>query len=308
MAISFYKSKPGALVGVGGEDAWEFVQSQFSNDLRTPHSHAVTYGLWLDRKGKVTADSFLFQNERSGRFFCSYFCGAEPIVEKLEQNLVADDVILEDRTRNSVIYSWWGEGAETFLEFEKIEKPDTGQFTISQDRIVWRGRRSRWESFDLLTFEEDGSEIERSVENYIAKDGGCWASREALHAERLRSRIPWIPVEIGPTELPQEGFLEEDALSFDKGCYLGQEVISRLQSIGQVQRNLCLVEMEGWKGTERLPCDVYSGGELAGQLRSVANVGGKQQGHALLKKKTMTQNAKFSLRPGGKNCLKLIEG
>ena len=57
-----------------------------------------------------------------------------------------------------------------------------------------------------------------------------------LELMRIRAGLVAIPREIGPNELPQEGGLEENFVDFDKGCYLGQEVMARLHAMGKARR------------------------------------------------------------------------
>ena len=64
-----------------------------------------------------------------------------------------------------------------------------------------------------------------------------------------------VPKDIGSTELPQEGCLEDYAIGYNKGCYLGQEVMARIHAMGRVRRQTFPIS---WKGKEipslPLPC------------------------------------------------------
>ena len=308
MATHFHRTEPGAWIRVNGEDAWGFLQSQFSNDLRTGESRCLTYGLWLDRRGRVEADSLVFQGADRGVFLCSYFSNAEMILGKLERNVVADDVEFEDLTSGSSLFSLWGARTGEFLRGIDCSPPAEGEYVDFSQGRVWRGRRSSGENFDIFTSKENEKWLERQVVRHLDEHGGNWASVEEMHAERIRSRIPWVPVDIGPGDLPQESHLGGSAVSYEKGCYLGQEVMSRIHSIGRVQRKLCLVEGEMTSYTDSLPHEVYADGKAAGQLRSVAPMEGRWRGHALLNRRLLESGSVFSLDPARKRVLGVIEG
>lgn len=308
MAAHFHRTDPGAWIRVTGEDAWEFLQSQFSNDLRPQGRQCTTYGLWLDRRGRVNADSLIFQEAGGELSLCSYYCSVRTILDKLERNVVADDVNFEDSTEDCVLYSLWGEESDEFLYGIGCHVPEAGDYTENLLGRVWRGRRSSGQNFDILTSKANEERLKRLVVRYLAENGGDWATEEEMHGERIRSRIPWVPADIGPGDLPQESELGRSAVSHAKGCYLGQEVMVRIHSMGQVQRKLCLVEGEMNSYTELLPHEVYVEGEAAGQLRSVARMEGRWRGHALLKKRLLEDGFVFSLDPEGEQVLVVVEG
>lgn len=67
----------------------------------------------------------------------------------------------------------------------------------------------------------------------------------ALDLVRLAHRVPVWGAELTPETLPQEARMEDRAVDFHKGCYVGQEVVSRLRSVGRVNRLLCTLETVG---------------------------------------------------------------
>jgi folate-binding protein YgfZ len=58
---------------------------------------------------------------------------------------------------------------------------------------------------------------------------------------RIARGLPLWGIDVGPDTLPPEAGFESDAISSTKGCYIGQEVISRLRSVGHVNRHLCVL-------------------------------------------------------------------
>ena len=86
------------------------------------------------------------------------------------------------------------------------------------------------------------------------------------------ARIAWgtpHPADIRDKTLPQELGRDARAISFTKGCYLGQETVARLDALGHVNRRLAAVVVEG---TVTAEATVHCGGEPCGQITSVAPV------------------------------------
>jgi len=86
-----------------------------------------------------------------------------------------------------------------------------------------------------------------------------------LHSGRIAHRYPWFGIDFDEQNLPQELARDASAISFTKGCYLGQETVARLDALGQVQKKLKLWKFSG----TRIP---PQGTELRSQGKTVATV------------------------------------
>jgi tRNA-modifying protein YgfZ len=84
----------------------------------------------------------------------------------------------------------------------------------------------------------------------------------------LAAGVPAIPAEFGPSDLPQEAELEHTAISFTKGCYLGQEVMARLHAMGQVRRRL--VRVGGVGAVPVAGAELQQNARRQGELRATA--------------------------------------
>jgi folate-binding protein YgfZ len=91
----------------------------------------------------------------------------------------------------------------------------------------------------------------------------------AYEAWRIEQAIPVQPADLDETTIPQEAFLEQDAVSFTKGCFIGQELVCRIDSRGHVNRFLRrVVEIEGdWPP---VGAEIVADGKVVGALTSVA--------------------------------------
>jgi folate-binding protein YgfZ len=96
---------------------------------------------------------------------------------------------------------------------------------------------------------------------------GAQAPPEALEMARVAAGVARVGVDTGPSTLVQEAALEERAVSFTKGCYLGQETVARLQFRGKANRTLRGVLLDG---DARAGAPVTADGREVGRLTSVA--------------------------------------
>ena len=103
-------------------------------------------------------------------------------------------------------------------------------------------------------------------------DGCVVVDPVAYEAWRIEQAIPVQPVDVDDTTIPQEAFLERDAVSFTKGCFLGQELVCRIDSRGHVNRFLRRVaDIEGdWPP---VGAEIVVDGKVVGALTSVAPAG-----------------------------------
>ena len=273
-----YQYKPAAHLLVTDEDAADFLQSQFTNDLRPFETGRCTYGLWLDVKGKVVADGFVLCEGEERFRILSEACAGEVIAEQLERHIIADDVEIEVLPAGHVI-ALIGARAAAVLEALGFGIPCEGAFVQAAGVCVFRGRRSRGADFELWA---ESEAVASTLKARLAGQSVEFVSGERMHAVRIAAGIPSVPGEIGPGDMPGEGALVGDAVSLSKGCYLGQEVVSRMYNVGSPQR--ALFRMCGSGVAPVCPIAVYNRqAKKIGELRSAFPAGERWQGVALLK-------------------------
>src|SRR6188768_1395883 len=103
-----------AVLRVYGPDANSYLQGQFTEDLRVKIGESA-YGLWLDQKGKVLADSHVRKLAENDYLVVSFSCKAADLRARLESYLIADEVELEDQTSDWAGILLWGAGARGLL-------------------------------------------------------------------------------------------------------------------------------------------------------------------------------------------------
>lgn len=305
-----FRWKPAAWLRVTGEDAATFLQGQFTNELRGLQPGGAVYGLWLTLKGKVLADSFVIRGGAgagSGKgdtgaagaaefWIGSYFSPGAVIKERLEAYVIADDVTIEDVT---------AEWAGVTLLGDAAAKPDLGRWSVEVGALAagpgfaFCGRRGG----EALEWVYPVAHAEAAA---LALAGRPEVDAEEMARRRIAAGVPAVPADIGPGDLPGEGALEAEAISYTKGCYLGQEVMARLKSMGQVRRRLLRVAGEG--AAPAVPGALFVGDKKAGELRSVVGDGaGGWAGLAMVTLLQVGTEGRLALEAGGAATIRLVD-
>jgi folate-binding protein YgfZ len=268
---SFYEYRPAAHLLVTDEDAADFLQSQFTNELRPFEVGQCTYGLWLDVKGKVLADSVvLCEGEESFRII-SERCAGEAIATQMERHIIADDVEIEHREPGFAL-----ELSSQGVAALGWELPELGRFVVGAGGVLFCARD---EIYNMVL---DSEAVADALRRQLIAAGLTQLSEADRGLARIAAGIPLVPDEIGAADLPGEGELEHTAISFTKGCYLGQEVVARMHNVGKPQRRLFIVEGTGQ--VPAAPLALYnSDSKQVGELRSAYNKADGWCGVALLK-------------------------
>ena len=290
--------RPTACLHVTGEDALSFLQGQFTQELRSSAPASAAYGLWLNQKGKVLADSFVLREAADNVWIISFSSSAETIRERLEAYIIADDVSIADVTAEWQGVAVGGPVAESWLAREmKVEVPSRLAFTRAGDGFVFHGRRDAGWSYEWLL----------PIGTAVSTCGLTEYSAEQVERLRISAGIPKIPQDMGIGDLPNEGGLDAAAVSYTKGCYLGQEVMARLKAIGTVRRRLVRVRAEGCT-PPAVPAALLQGEKRVGELRSaVADGAGGFIGLAMITKLGLDPAALLAPEPGGVGFIELID-
>lgn len=227
-----------------GGDRLRYLNGQVTNDVRNAAPGRALYACVTNAKGKLEGDVYLAPHPDGS----SYWLDApvelrEALHARLEKYIIADDVEVEDVTDEVGIWH--------VLGWEDLAT--TG----------WSRRANRFgvEGWDVL-----GAKSEA-----VLPAGIDAADPAAVEELRIASGIGLWGRELGPDVLPQEANLQERAIDFSKGCYIGQEVISRIKSAGKVNRVLrVMVTVEGDTHAPEPGDSLWAGNVEAGVVTSVS--------------------------------------
>ncbi|MAH40257.1 MAG: hypothetical protein CML08_02500 [Puniceicoccaceae bacterium] len=277
-----YSFEMASAVRVTGEDAFDFLQSQFSNDLSNLllDSSATVYGLWLNAKGRVLADSLVLKGEGDAYYLFSESSPASNLLKHLSSHIIADAVELESLTVvGSLIVGSDGmmEIMQSLAIIDEVDSVGSDKDAEINWAIPFIAADQGFFIYPLpdslagayVCCFTDPLSYEKAID-CTKQRAGPWLSENARHFHRIASGFPLIPKEIGPNDLAAEGGLVPRAVSLNKGCFLGQEVVARLYHLGKAQRQLYVLRLEGSVDDflEHLPYTIVCSDLALGEIRS----------------------------------------
>ena len=209
------------------------------------------------------------------------------IRELIERYTILEDVRVRSVTGERTILSLVGPGAISasglILRSPLLPNRCLRQaFPFGEGLVVAR-KTSRWEVVSVVV----GSEAAVGAWEWLAVEGAREGIQPigtlAFELYRIAAGIPVAGAEIAPAYNPFDAGLLE-FVSFTKGCYIGQEVVARIDTYGKQKRTLAALLLDGPVSGEALPRPVTHEGEDCGQMTSVAEhpLGGKYPGLAVV--------------------------
>lgn len=256
-----------------GDDRRRFLNGLVTADVGNLAAGESRYGLFPTVKGRILADVTVLAHEES--FWLRLPPSTdETITAHVEKHVITDRVEigpLDDRCRFLVLGAaaeqlsgwfdgWLDDGELPADGAHRRARLDGAEVIVSSEPRWSRPAYSLWVSTDRAA---------GLVERMVAGEGVEPVGFEALERLRVELGIPRFGADFGLDTFPQEAGLDA-AVSYEKGCYLGQEVIARIHYRGGVQRRLMVLE----GGGEELPeiGESVSSSEESGGLEEVGKL------------------------------------
>ncbi|HTD50817.1 MAG TPA: hypothetical protein VK771_09465 [Acidimicrobiia bacterium] len=243
-------------VFVTGPDATSFLQSLLSQDLDPVAVGDSTHALLLAPQGKLVVDLHAVHT-RDEQWCCVCEAGfGATLADGLNRFRIRVDVDIESRSPHTDAVALRGPDASALLA--SVAVPD-GVIVARTDWPTGPG-------LDVW--------YEPPAEPLIAaliSAGAVEIDADAFETLRIEAGVPRQGFDIDETTIAQEAFLERDAVSFTKGCFLGQELVCRIDSRGHVNRFLRRVRATGPLARGAA---VMSGGTDVGTVTSAAGTVG----------------------------------
>jgi folate-binding protein YgfZ len=268
-SAAIYPLTDRAFLRITGPDATRWLNGMVTNNIKDLAPGEGNYNFLLNAQGRIQGDctiyrelvdepTFLLETDKSQ---------IDTIHQLLDKFIIMDDVELEivmSEHNGSLLI---GPGAIALVDtfhvgagapLRMLEFPSVGDRTTVLLSPEFR-KVPHFELFDFGSFEFPAA---------------TEVSAEALEAHRILSGTPKYGIDIRNTEtardLPQET-AQTHALHFAKGCYLGQEIVERIRSRGQVHRTFTQFTLTG--ALPDLPVKLEADGKPAGELTSAVRIG-----------------------------------
>ena len=241
------------LLQFTGPDRLSFLQGMLSNDLRDIKPGEGQYATVLTQQGKVLGDVRVLRSDNS--FYLDLWeVIKDKIVEHLNRYLVADEVEIADRSEGYGMLSLQGPQSTGLLR--KL----VANICVVQDSHTGEL------GFDLIIPVLALQNVAQRATDAGKQFSAVWVGEEAQNILRIEAGIPRYGVDFTEDNLLLETGLN-DAVSFTKGCYLGQEVIERIRSRGHVNKKLVGFLLDG-QGPARASALIYASDKEVGNVTS----------------------------------------
>lgn len=250
----FYEQKRG-LIAVHGKEAVQFLDGLISNDMKTLADGAQMLAAFPDAKGRLVAvvrvlrqgDQFLFDTEDATR---------EKVFNNLFRFTYAGDFFVEDLSEHYSYFEIFGPIGDVYHPGVGERFPGTFVYELPHGAAY---------------FIPTGLALQ--FRDFLISDNGCLVVTDDLYEVlRIESGIPKYGVDMDETTIVPELGLE-GLISYNKGCYIGQEIIARIHFRGHVAKRLAglILSEPGAAATGFLPGSelTTADGKKAGRITSI---------------------------------------
>lgn len=259
-------------VRFSGPDTVTFLHNMLSNQVEGLQPGEGRYGTFLTRQGKLISDLTLYRT--GDGLLAELPPGAAPIfIEAIGNYIIMDQVEVENLTGSLCTIGLFGPKASDYLAQAGISVPEEGEHShlSSAGTLI---ARELWTGEDgylllapgLLAPDAQAPDLWKR----LTEAGAAPAGLTAFESLSLEAGVPLFGKDMDDNVNPMQAGLEERAIDFSKGCYVGQEVIAKIKYLGQVNRGLAGILIDG----ETVPPEgakVWRGGKEVGALTRAAH-------------------------------------
>lgn len=244
-------------LAVTGPDAAEYLQGQLTNDIEALEPGRGCYAALLDRKGHLQADMRVLRVSPEEILIDTEPEGAEPARRHLDMYRIGREVELADRTGDRALLSLIGPRAGAVAGDVALPPNGSRPGSIGGAEALLVGTA---EGIDVIAAAADATAIRQA----LLDAGAVEVSPEAAEIIRIEAGRPRFGADMTSEAMPAEAGIVDAAVSFTKGCYIGQEPVARLHYKGRPNRHL--------RGLE-LSAPVAAGAPLRLGEREVGRIG-----------------------------------
>ena len=266
-----------AVLRLTGDDRKDFLHRMLTQEINALKGGASVRAFQINQKGRVVADIIVHHGDADTWLEMDRF-DLPAVKEMYESYLFADDVVLEDWTSERTLVCLHGPSSIQLLQSVTDEDaqpvadmPGTHHvLTINNVRVsVYRWDTCGVPGFGLWIPEGNCADIYQTLlsaagyeldapdpstdpeaaADFAQKRRASLRGRpigwEAFNTARIEAGSPIFHIDFGEDSIPAETALLDEVVSFTKGCYLGQEIVARMKSLGHPKRLLVGLKVEG---------------------------------------------------------------
>ncbi|HEX6458915.1 MAG TPA: glycine cleavage T C-terminal barrel domain-containing protein [Thermoleophilaceae bacterium] len=209
---------------LNGAEVAEFLQGQVTNDVEALEPGTGCYAALLDHKAKIRADMRVLRGTDWFWLDCEAI-GHAALAHTIKMYSLGRDVHSRDVTEERAILSLIGPAAREALD---VAPPDGEHSFVEGEHGIYVAAHL---GVDVICPADQADGVREAL-------GIEPVSEEAAECLRIESGRPRHGLDMGGQTIPQEAGLNDRAVSFEKGCYVGQETVARLHYKGKPNRFL----------------------------------------------------------------------
>ena len=259
-----------AKVLVSGNDRVRWMNGMVSNNIKNLQVNRGNYNFVLNPQGRILGDLYAY-NRGEYLLIDTERSQLESLLALLRRYIIMDKVELVDKSPELSAIGVQGPKAAEVLKAVGIDDPGLEPMQLADS--TWNGTPitlTRMASDEFVTYEvwanADGLS---QLWNVLVEAGAVPVGSEALEKFRVMIAFPRYGIDIRDRDLPQETG-QNHALNFTKGCYIGQEIVERIRSRGNVHRAFTKFRLEG--DLPSVACKLQAEGKEVGEITSVNRV------------------------------------
>ena len=244
-----------------GADRTDFLHRMLTNDVNSLKPGEGRRAFLLNVKGRIEADIIILQDE-SRTLLCVDVFSAQPMAKTLDAMLFTEDVGIADQSEQFEHLALHGPAAITLInqvagdDLSGIEPlQHRAIHLLGQEVVIYRHDDAGSLALHLLMPKSAAGDVYKQLLDAAGFDAQApidadYADQRrktlrgrpigwlAYNTARIEAGNPIYHIDFGPDSLPGETGIIDQAVSFTKGCYLGQEIVARMKNLGHPKRVL----------------------------------------------------------------------
>jgi tRNA-modifying protein YgfZ len=244
-AVGLFDRSDRGKLDVTGPDAYEYLQGQVTNEVESLEPGRGCYTAILTPKGRILADLRVFAVGPEELWLDTEPAALEAVLADLRTYKIGRRVELADRTGERALLSLIGPTAD---EVARWALDPTGALVLPRDEHSFVAGEIEGAAVTVVRTDVGldvfaaSHQVERTAEALLSL-GAALVGDEAVEIVRIESGRPRYGVDMNEDNFPAEAGIVERAVSFTKGCYVGQEPVARMQYKGHPNRHLRGLEL-----------------------------------------------------------------
>jgi folate-binding protein YgfZ len=240
-----------AYLSFAGPDRVRYLNAILTNNIKDLAAGHGIVSLLLNPQGHILAEIETYAV--ADRLLCvSYAMIRERLIEVLEKFIIMDDVTQVDETPRYGTLALEGPKAAALVK--EVSGADLAKYQELSTRggkvgsipcFITKRSPGGVPGAEFLAESQKLPELWQVLLDAVRWHEGAPMGYAALSAARLAQGVPWFGYDFGEKQIPHEAGLQDSHISYTKGCYTGQEIVERVRSRGQVNRQRVQLSFSG---------------------------------------------------------------